>query len=223
VGTFTFPRPASLTSTVDSDYFHFTTDGPANLDVVLDPVGSRYLLEGGFIQTDEIMDLALRVLSGPGGSVVVAEVNEVGLGANEVVTGLALPTAGDYWLQIYRGGGLTDLQRYNLSVTVQPGDLTAAPDQGIVAAGRGASLAPNPFNPRTVVRFQVETPGPYEMTVYDVTGKLVRHFRGEAGTGWNEQAWDGRGDGGQALPSGAYLMRIRAGEEVQFVRGLLLE
>ncbi len=222
-GAFALPRPVSLTSSVDFDLFRFTTTGPAVLDVILDPVGSRYLLEGVFVQTDEIMNLAFQVLGGPDGSVVLAEVNEVGPGVNEVLSGLALPAAGEYWLYVYRAGGMTDLQRYALSLNVAVDDLTATPDQVVQSPGTGATLYPNPFNPRTIARFYVETPSSFAMDVYDVTGKLVRRIRGEAIAGWNEQAWDGRGDRGEALPSGTYLMRIRAGEEVQFVRGLLLE
>ncbi len=222
-GTFALEHPAAVTSSVDFDYYRFTTSGPAVLGVTLDPVGSRYLLEGVFVQTDEIMNLAFQVLGGPNGSEVLATVNDVGLGGTEVLAGFALPAAGDYWLYVYRAGGLTDLQRYDLALDVQVDDLTAAPDQGLLARGAAATLAPNPFNPRTVVRFQVETPGPYALDVYDVSGRLVRHLRGTAVAGWNEQAWDGRGDRGEAMPSGTYLMRIRAGEAVQFVRGLLLE
>ena len=43
-----------------------------------------------------------------------------------------------------------------------------------VTASRLVSAAPNPFNPMTMIAFEVAAPGRCELTVHDVRGRLVR-------------------------------------------------
>ncbi|MEZ4386284.1 MAG: matrixin family metalloprotease [Candidatus Krumholzibacteriia bacterium] len=222
-GVFSLEWPASLTTSVDYDFYRFTTAGPARLDVTVDPVGFRYDLEGVLVQTDEIMDLAFRVLGGVNGADVLATVNDVGLGQAEVLNDFLLPAAGDYWVFIYRAAGTPDVQRYDLTLAVEPTGITAA-DDGPVAVRSGLSLFPNPFNPRTTARFQVAAAGPVSLEVFDVAGKLVRRLDGQAaGAGWMEMSWDGRNGAGGAAPSGNYLLRVRTAETVLRARAMLLE
>ena len=224
VGVFNPEFPVSLTSGVDFDYYRFTTAGAANLSVVVDPVGGRYDLEGVMVQTDEIMDLAFRVLGGTGGSDILIEVNDTGLGENEVLVDFTLPAAGDYWVLVFRAGGTPNLQRYDLTIDVEPSDITAVDFDRIPRADLGLRLFPNPFNPRTTARFYVATPGPITLDVYNVAGKLVRRIQDRAeSVGWIELMWDGRNNAGESVPSGAYLVRVQVRNRVQNVRGLLLE
>lgn len=223
-GDFGFDYPVSLTSSVDFDYFRFTTAGAAELDVTVDPVGHGYMLDGNFIQTDELMDLAFRVLGGPDGVDVLIVVDDVGLGENEVIIDFELPAAGDYWLVVYRAGGGTALQRYDLSLNVEITDITAVTQGRTPRSELGLSIFPTPFNPRTTARFYVEAPGPVALDVYNVAGQLVRNISGQAASaGWMELTWDGRSDAGGSMPSGTYLLRARVGNRIQTVRGLLLE
>jgi hypothetical protein len=78
---------------------------------------------------------------------------------------------------------------------------------------------PNPFNPRTTIRFYVPTAGPVHLAVYDVAGRLVRVLvAGERPAGSQEAVWDGRDASGRSAPSGSYLARLEAGGEVEGVR-----
>jgi hypothetical protein len=72
---------------------------------------------------------------------------------------------------------------------------------------------PNPFNPVCTIRYETPVAGVVSLRVFDVTGSLVRTLV----DGWREpgvynEIWDGKGDDGNALPSGVYFYSIKAGE-----------
>ena len=71
--------------------------------------------------------------------------------------------------------------------------------------------APNPFNPRTTLRFDVARGGPVTLAVYDLAGRLVRTLvSGALGAGPHQAAWDGRDGSGRMVAAGAYVARLRA-------------
>jgi FlgD Ig-like domain/Beta-propeller repeat len=69
---------------------------------------------------------------------------------------------------------------------------------------------PNPFNPRTTVRYTVPARGAVNVSIYDTNGAriatLVNHQERAAGAYTIE--WDGRADDGTSVSSGAYFARI---------------
>lgn len=72
---------------------------------------------------------------------------------------------------------------------------------------------PNPFNPYTLIAFDVPGSGSAALEVFDVAGRriLVRDFAAQAGL--NQVGWDGRDGQGRPVPSGVYLYRIRTGPQ----------
>jgi hypothetical protein len=74
---------------------------------------------------------------------------------------------------------------------------------------------PNPFNARVEIRFELAMTAAVRVAVHDLHGRLVRDLRGGVmPAGWHGVPWDGRDDKGMPLPSGAYLYRLRIGEDV---------
>ena len=71
---------------------------------------------------------------------------------------------------------------------------------------------PNPFNPQTVISFELPADGPVTVAIYDMTGRLVRQLVGRESypAGSHQVSWDGRDDGGQVQSSGLYLYRVTA-------------
>jgi hypothetical protein len=68
---------------------------------------------------------------------------------------------------------------------------------------------PNPFNPRTKLRFEVPERGPARLRVYDVRGRLVRTLLdADPGPGERSLSWDGRDDNGRLLASGSYRIQL---------------
>ncbi|MEZ4648028.1 MAG: FlgD immunoglobulin-like domain containing protein [Candidatus Eisenbacteria bacterium] len=71
--------------------------------------------------------------------------------------------------------------------------------------------SPNPFNPRTTIRFALSRTGPAELSVFDVAGRRVRTLvQGELEAGAHDVVWDGRDESGNLLSSGIYWTQLRA-------------
>jgi hypothetical protein len=84
-------------------------------------------------------------------------------------------------------------------------DLPARPDRLALHPPR-----PNPFNPTTEIRFDLDRAGEIELTVYDLLGRRVRRLaRGAWPAGAHAVAWDGRSDVGPRAAGGVYMIRLR--------------
>jgi len=81
------------------------------------------------------------------------------------------------------------------------------------------AVQPNPFNPRTTVRFDLPIAGPVRLAVYDVAGRLIRTLvDADQPSGTHAAAWDGRDASGCSVASGSYFARLEAGGKVETVR-----
>jgi hypothetical protein len=93
-----------------------------------------------------------------------------------------------------------------------------------LAAGRLYPAAPNPFNPRTTVRYELARDGHVALDVYALDGHHVRTLVSEYHTaGEYEASWDGRDDGGRRLASGVYLIKFRGSDFVETQRVALVK
>lgn len=80
-----------------------------------------------------------------------------------------------------------------------------------VARTRITEVSPNPFNPRTGVRFELAEPGAVTVSVYDVAGRLVRTLRDEVlAVGEYLVHWDGEDTRGRGVASGVYLVVLQS-------------
>jgi hypothetical protein len=81
------------------------------------------------------------------------------------------------------------------------------------------TASPNPFNPRTTIRFDLPGDGPVRLAIFDPAGRLVRTLVDEnAPAGRHEADWDGRDASGREVASGCYLARLEFGGKVATVR-----
>lgn len=72
---------------------------------------------------------------------------------------------------------------------------------------------PNPFNPRSVIAFELAEPGPVELVVYDAAGRMVRTLlQAERPAGSHRVEWDGRDDAARPVASGLYHYTLRTGQ-----------
>lgn len=77
-------------------------------------------------------------------------------------------------------------------------------------------VTPNPFNPRTTIRFVLPEGGAVRLSVFDVSGRLVRVLVDEGlAAGRHEVAWDGRDASGRGAAAGCYLTRLEFGGRVE--------
>jgi hypothetical protein len=86
------------------------------------------------------------------------------------------------------------------------------------------AAVPNPFNPSTELRFQLQVGARVELVLYDLAGRSVHTLLDERlPAGEHAVVWDGRDDQGQRVSSGVYLYRLRAGNYVETKRTVLLK
>ncbi len=68
---------------------------------------------------------------------------------------------------------------------------------------------PNPFNPATEIAFELDREQDVRLDVYDLAGRRVTTLAAERfAAGHHTVTWRGRDQSGQAVPSGAYLVRL---------------
>lgn len=84
---------------------------------------------------------------------------------------------------------------------------------------------PNPFNPETTISFDLSEDAVVNLTIYDITGQVVRTLiNGEhASVGAYKKAWDGMNDQGFKVGSGVYFYRLKAGKFVAEKKMTLLQ
>ena len=104
------------------------------------------------------------------------------------------------------------------SPPAKPVSLQAMPDTLAMVA------APNPFNPSTTLYLQLPMRSVVELTIYNLSGQVVRTLLDydELDAGYHTIDWDGRNQQGQPVTSGVYLSRLRAGNKTLVSKLVLL-
>ena len=82
---------------------------------------------------------------------------------------------------------------------------------------------PNPFNPKTTLKFTLKDAGKVNLSIYDLQGRLVKVLANQTyAAGEHELVWLGRNDSGREVASGLYLARIQANRYSQTHRLVLV-
>ncbi|MGD8395680.1 MAG: FlgD immunoglobulin-like domain containing protein, partial [Candidatus Eiseniibacteriota bacterium] len=101
---------------------------------------------------------------------------------------------------------------YTFGVSSAASVQAAVPGQGAPRI-QLAPNTPNPFNPSTRIHYRLDERAQITLTIHDVQGRRVRLLlAGEAEAGEHSIRWNGRGAGGEMLPSGVYFCRLVAGD-----------
>lgn len=93
----------------------------------------------------------------------------------------------------------------NIAIPTGVGDTPSLPKQLTLLAN-----APNPFNGSTAFGVGLPKASTATFEVYDVAGRRIRTAVVTLQAGWQSVAFDGRDEGGRALPSGVYFYRLHA-------------
>jgi hypothetical protein len=121
------------------------------------------------------------------------------------------------------------------SATAVPADQVVDVMEGVWTTGVGDGSAaarvmlhgnsPNPFNPVTLIQYELPTAGRVELGVYDLSGRLVRVLVDDEHleAGRRTAPWNGRDDDGRSVASGVYFYRLEVGGEVLTRRMVLLK
>ncbi len=138
----------------------------------------------------------------------------------EAITYLGVPPGAGVRMGIDRDrDGYRD--RYEIAMGSDPANpnsipaVTAAEGSPSVQPARLSQNAPNPFNPSTVIAYEVGRAGPIKLHVFDVAGRLVRTLvDANVPAGRHTVRWDGRDEQGRQVASGRYYYRLRVGAKV---------
>ncbi len=83
---------------------------------------------------------------------------------------------------------------------------------------------PNPFNPETTIRYDLSSDAIVSLTIYNITGQVVRKLVDGASlaAGQYQAVWDGRNESGVGVASGMYFYLLHAGDYVAKRKMVLL-
>ena len=127
-------------------------------------------------------------------------------------TGVSIGGSGDVAVLTFRAlSGEYTIEFEDATLRGVDNEQLAASLEGCVSrpdmptAFRLVQNAPNPFNPKTTVAYEVPQSSEVTIRVYDVTGKLVSTLvDGTVEPGRYAATWDGRNNSGEAVGSGVY-------------------
>ncbi len=90
-------------------------------------------------------------------------------------------------------------------------------------AKRTMKVAPNPFNPRTRVSFDLEQDSHARLTVFDMRGRQIAQlYDGPAGEMLTVD-WDGTDTAGRSQPGGVYFFQLETNTGIARCKGLLVK
>jgi hypothetical protein len=106
-------------------------------------------------------------------------------------------------------------------------DPSDAPDMDreiVVKVNRLYQNEPNPFNPRTAIRFSVASRQPVELSIYDVGGRLVKTLvHKPMDSGLHTVIWDGTDSASHKVGSGIYWSQLKIGDYISNKKMVLLK
>jgi hypothetical protein len=109
-------------------------------------------------------------------------------------------------------------------MALYPGVTTGVGDTPSTSVVKLYQNVPNPFNPATKISFDLAQRENVELSVYDVTGRLVNSlFKGRLGAGPHSVTWDGKAANGESVASGVYLYVLRTATEEVARRMVLMK
>lgn len=152
-------------------------------------------------------------ITGPG-ELFYWNVGTVAEGVSPVVTTSLVLTAAD-------GTAFTDVTLPSTTLAVVD---PASPAGDLPAATGSLEIFPNPFNPRTEVRFDLAAAGPARLEVFDTRGaRLAVLHDGPLNAGPASFSWDGRSADGRLQPAGTYFFRLDLGGVRLVTKGVLVK
>ena len=87
-----------------------------------------------------------------------------------------------------------------------------------------AKAYPNPFNPSTIISFNLSSPEFVTVKVFNIMGQEVRTvFSGHGSAGENSIVWDGKNHRGESVSAGVYLIQLRTSERQRTIKATVLK
>ncbi len=82
---------------------------------------------------------------------------------------------------------------------------------------------PNPFNPETIIEYELTENGFTSIVVYNILGKEIKSLVSEnQAPGLHRISWDGKDNSGSNVGSGFYFIQLQTGNTVQSQKAILI-
>ena len=105
-----------------------------------------------------------------------------------------------------------------------PTDRTAAAQVVLPSQFRLGEARPNPFNPRTLISFDLPRAVEVRLAIYDASGRIIRTLVDEAMPAGNHAIeWDGKDNAGRSVSTGVFFYQMTAGDFASQKRMTLLK
>jgi len=147
-------------------------------------------------------------------------------GRFELLDGATIESSLDGFVLVDRSVRSGTTYSYEIRVREQ-GSVVASLETSVSTPRLAISLDqnhPNPFNPRTQIRFALTDAGQTSLRVFDLSGRLVRTLLDRRlPAGAHVESWDGTDDGGDPVSGGTYVYRLRTDWQVISRKAVLLK
>ena len=174
------------------------------------------------VAADNLLDWKI---TDPSGGTTIIDDDMANMGADNFMSTLEQGDQLDYVIGVFNYSfGTHKVQIRDLADLGQ----TVSVDNNIGLNAHKYSLLenfPNPFNPKTKLRFELGGNEMVKLVIYDSMGRQIRTVvNGQTyDAGFHSINWDGRNNNGQPMPSGVYIYRIKAGNFIAHKKMLLVK
>lgn len=142
----------------------------------------------------------------------------VGIEDHRQLTGLTY-TYGNFYPQT---ASILEAGRAIRFTTTAPDNYVSNEDAIATVPVKNLRNYPNPFNPSTIIAFDMAKPSIGSLQIFNTKGQLVKTLHnGALETGSNSFHWDGTSDSGNSVASGIYFYRLQSPEGT-FTRKMLM-
>jgi PKD repeat protein len=153
-----------------------------------------------------------RVSGGSGYAGQSSLVQHFGLGSAGVVQKITVFWPYDWYNGAHHTSVLENVA-VNQLITIEENSVVGVDSPETPLAFNLLPCRPNPFNPMTTISYDLPKDVRVDLSIYDLTGRLVKKLRsGEMeAAGHHEVVWQGRDKDGRTVATGVYLYRLQAG------------
>lgn len=210
-------RVTALTAT-PGQFFHSPPDSGQSVDNLAPAAPTNLVLDDGALTWDEAPEPDFDYFTVYGSNSDLLDGNAELIGHTTATT---LDVDGHYFAFFH-------LTATDFSGNEGPGAATGAVSDVPGASAKETTLhaaSPNPFNPRTLIAFDLQRSVAVHLAIFDLSGRRIATLIGgetlEAGP--HERVWSGKDDTGRELGAGVYLYRLQAGDSNQTRRMTLVK
>jgi hypothetical protein len=83
---------------------------------------------------------------------------------------------------------------------------------------------PNPFNPSTIIKFELTEPNQAEVSIYNIKGQLVKVLvKEQMAKGVHELTWNGLNEAGDKCASGPYIYQVKCNDQIKVNKMTILK